>query len=94
MASYGLLKPCLSGASEASPTGFVFFIISGTPGFVRVVIDRNAIRAKRLRKGVITGARLHEQEALSSGFCGRWVMFMIIYWEGADSSPRDISGLF
>jgi hypothetical protein len=93
MASYGLPKRRQSGASEASPTGLVFSTTSGTPGLVRVVIDRNATRAKRLRKGVITGARLHEQEASSSGFRGRWAMLTTTYREGADSSPRDISGL-
>lgn len=46
-----------------------------------------------MRKSIVTGARLHEQEAKASGFRGRWAMLTCTYAKDAASSPRDISGL-
>lgn len=58
-----------------------------------IEIDRNAVRAKRLKKSVITGARLHDQEAHEGSSRGGWYMLTTTYAPGRTASPRDISGL-
>ena len=81
-------------ASEASAAaGLVSSTTSGTSGVLRIEVDQFATRAKRLRKGVITGARLHEQEAQAQGFRGRWAMLTCTYRDDVNSSPRDVSEL-
>lgn len=47
----------------------------------------------RLRKSIITGARLHEQEATKGSTRGAWYMLTATYREGSNSSPRDVSDL-
>jgi hypothetical protein len=60
---------------------------------VRIEIDKNATRAKRLRKSVITGARLHEQEAKAGGFRTRAAMLTATYRDDADQCVKDVARL-
>lgn len=67
---------------------------AGAVGSAAIIeIDRNASRARRLKKSVITGARLHVNEATASGFRGRWAMFTATYREECDAGARDVSAL-
>lgn len=79
---------------EAAGLGLVPSSTSG-PGLARISIelDQNAIRAQRLKKSIVTGARLHDQEAREGSARGAWYMLTATYREGSDSSPRDISNL-
>jgi hypothetical protein len=47
----------------------------------------------RLKKSIITGARLHDQEATKGSMRGAWYMLTATYREGSDPSPRDVSDL-
>lgn len=87
--------PFASKASrEAAGLGLVHSSTSGTPlRRVSLELDRNRIRAARLRKSIITGARLHDSEARQGSARGAWYMLTATYAEGSDCSPRDISGL-
>ncbi|WP_343650908.1 replication initiation protein [Stenotrophomonas sp.] len=58
---------------------------------VSLTLDPNHIRALRLKKSVITGARLHDQEAKQGSFRGAWYMLTTTYRNGSDAGPRDIS---
>lgn len=58
---------------------------------VSLTLDPNHIRSLRLKKSLITGARLHDQEAKAGSFRGAWYMLTTTYRHGADVSPRDIS---
>lgn len=79
---------------EAAGLGLVPSSTSGPRlSRVSVELDPNHVRATRLRKSIITGARLHEQEAQKGSMRGAWYMLTATYREGCDSSPRDISGL-
>lgn len=60
---------------------------------VSIALDTNRIRALRLKKSVITGARLHDQEATKGSTRGAWYMLTATYPAGSSSSPRDISDL-
>lgn len=91
MASFGLPRRRDAGASGAS-AGLVSSTTSRTPT-VRIEIDRNATRAKKLRKSVITGARLHEEEAQAQGFRVRAAMLTTTYRDDVDQCPKDIARL-
>ncbi|WP_372157377.1 replication initiation protein [Xanthomonas campestris pv. fici] len=67
---------------------------ASTTGTVTIEIDPLQARAQRLRKSVITGARLHDQEAKKGSFRGAWYFLTLTYRDGSDSSPRDVSELF
>jgi len=60
---------------------------------VSVELDKNRIRAMRLRKSIITGARLHDEEARKGSVRGAWYMLTATYREGSDASPCDVSEL-
>lgn len=90
--SRGLLQPTKSGRGEASAAGLVSSTTSGRDR-LEIEIDRFAVRAKRLKKNVITGARLHVQEAQAQGLRGRWVFLTTTYRPGVDACPRDMSRL-
>lgn len=92
------LAACLPFASkasrEAAGLGLVYSSTSVTPlRRFSLELDRNRIRAARLRKSIITGARLHDSEARQGSARGAWYMLTATYAEGSDCSPRDISGL-
>lgn len=82
-------------AREACGLGLVPSSTSGHGHLQRVSIelDQNRIRAMRLKKSIITGARLHEQEAQKGSCRGAWYMLTATYREGSDYGPRDISDL-
>ncbi len=61
-------------------------------GRVSIELDPNRIRAMRCRKSIITGARLHDQEAKKTTR-GAWYMLTTTYADDGCSSPRDISEL-
>ena len=85
------------GAAEGRPAlGLVYSSTSGPrPSVARVSIEIDPLlaRAQRLRKSVITGARLHDQEAKTGGFRGAWYFLTLTYRSGCSSGPRDISDL-
>lgn len=58
---------------------------------VSLTLDPNHIRGLRLKKSLITGARLHDQEAKQGSFRGAWYMLTTTYRNGSDAGPRDIS---
>lgn len=58
---------------------------------VSMKLDPNHIRAVRLKKSLITSARLHDAEAKKGAFRGAWYMLTTTYRVGSDFSPRDIS---
>lgn len=60
---------------------------------LEITVDPLQMRAKRMRKSIITGARLHGQEATQGGFRGRWAMLTLTYREGVGASPRHVSQL-
>lgn len=67
---------------------------AGAVGSAAIIeIDRNASRARRLKKSVITGARLHVNETASSGFRGKWLFVTTTYRDDVDAQPLDLSGL-
>ncbi|WP_374606638.1 replication initiation protein [Thermomonas sp.] len=82
------------GSREAATLGLVPSSTSGH-GLQRVAItlDQARIRAMRLRKSIITGSRLHDQEAREGSIRGAWYMLTTTYREGSNSSPRDVSDL-
>lgn len=87
--------PFASKAGRAAAClGLVPSSTSG-PDLARIAIelDQNRIRAARLKKSVITGARLHDQEARKGSARGAWYMLTATYREGSNSSPRDVSNL-
>lgn len=94
----GILASGLPFASkagrEAASLGLVPSTTSGH-GFSRtsVELDQNRLRAMRLKKSIITGARLHDQEARQGSARGNWYMLTATYREGSDSSPRHISDM-
>jgi len=85
----------LEGGSEATALGLVHSSTSGPgadkPGRLSLEIDPLQARAQRLRKSVITGARLHDQEAKAGSRRGAWYFLTLTYRSGARSSPRDVS---
>lgn len=87
--------PFASKASrEAASLGLVPSSTSGTRvQRVAITLDQNRIRAMRLRKSIITGARLHDQEATKGSMRGAWYMLTTTYREGSNSSPRDVSDM-
>lgn len=86
------------GQRAALALGLVHYKTSDTrataTGTVTIEIDPLQARAQRLRKSVITGARLHDQEAKKGSFRGAWYFLTLTYRDGSDSSPRDVSELF
>lgn len=85
------------GQREALGLGLVPYKTSGPDapktGRVSIEIDPLLARAQRLKKSVITSARLHDEEAKATGFRGAWYMLTLTYRDGRDSGPRDISDL-
>lgn len=84
-----------SGAGAAGSAGLVLSPTSQTGGEKpsAFIIDRALTRARRCRKSIITGARLHVEEATRGGHRGAWAMVTATYAPGRDASPRHISGL-
>ncbi|MGX2085605.1 rolling circle replication-associated protein [Xanthomonas axonopodis] len=58
---------------------------------VSMTLDPNHVRSVRLKKSIITGARLHDQEAKKGAFRGAWYMLTTTYRNRSDCSARDIS---
>lgn len=83
-------------ASKAAAEGRGLGLVPSSTSDTRTIwleLDRNAIRAQRLKKSVITGARLHDQEAQKGSTRGAWYMLTTTYAEGRRASPRDVSEL-
>lgn len=80
------------GEGAARALGLVHSSTSDTPR-LKLEIDPNHSRALRLKKSVITGARLHDQEATQGSTRGAWYMLTTTYASGRRASPRDISEL-
>ena len=84
------------GRAAAEALGLVHYKTSDTPvrlGRVTIEIDPLLAKAQRLRKSVITGARLHDQEAHKGSRRGAWYFLTLTYRDGSNSSARDISEL-
>lgn len=91
----------MSGSAEGRPAGLVPSktsvtapaILDPADGRIEIEVDQLAQRSRRMRKSIITGARLHVEEASKGSHRGRWCMVTATYADGRDCSPRDISGL-
>ncbi len=98
MAAGGPLALTDEGQREALALGLVHYKTSGhdaaKTGRVAIEIDPLQARAQRLRKSVITSARLHEQETQKGSRRGAWYMLTLTYRDGSSASPRDVSELF
>jgi hypothetical protein len=84
------------GLSAGQASGASLGLVpSKTSGHARVAIelDPNRLRAQRLKKSVITSARLHDDEATKGSTRGSWYMLTTTYANGSVSSARDISDL-
>ncbi|WP_155274067.1 rolling circle replication-associated protein [Xanthomonas arboricola] len=56
-----------------------------------MTLDPNHLCSVRLKKSIITGAKLHDQEAKKGAFRGAWYMLTTTYRNRSDCSARDIS---
>lgn len=84
------------GQREALALGLVHYKTSDNApkhGRLSIEIDPLLARAQRLRKSVITSARLHDQEAKKGSRRGAWYMLTLTYRDGSRSGPRDVSEL-
>jgi len=85
------------GQRAALGLGLVNYKTSDTQGpatgRVSIEIDPLLQRAQRLRKSVITSARLHDQEAKKGSSRGAWYMLTLTYRDGSRSGARDVSEL-
>lgn len=84
------------GQREALALGLVHYKTSDTApkaGRLSIEIDPLLQRAQRLRKSVITSARLHDQEAKKGSRRGAWYMLTLTYRDGSSSGARDVSEL-
>lgn len=90
MATAKVQQHGFSAAAGGRRLGLVHSSTSDTHR-VSMTLDPNHIRALRLKKSIITGARLHDQEAKAGSFRGAWYMLTTTYRNGSDASPRDIS---
>lgn len=84
------------GQREALALGLVHYKTSDNGpkhGRLSIEIDPLLARAQRLRKSVITSARLHDQEAKKGSRRGAWYMLTLTYRDGSNSGPRDVSEL-
>lgn len=86
-------RPLAAGAEGAAASGLVPSTTSDPPARLKIEIDRLHVRAQRMRRSILTGARLHVEEATKGGFRGRWAMLTLTYREGVDASARHISAL-
>lgn len=53
-------------------------------------LDRFKARAARMRKSILTGARLHQAESVAAGFRGRWAMLTLTYREETDWAANHV----
>lgn len=83
-----------SGAAEGRAAGLVLSTTSDTRADSRLIleIDPYLSRARRCRKSIITGARLHVEETQAKGIRGRWAMVTLTYRPGSAASARDVTG--
>ncbi|MBZ3144481.1 inovirus-type Gp2 protein, partial [Xanthomonas perforans] len=84
------------GQRAALALGLVHYKTTHTQtskGTVTIEIDPLQARAQRLRKSVITGARLHDEETKKGSFRGAWYFLTLTYADGRDSSACDIREL-
>lgn len=84
------------GQREALALGLVHYKTSDNApkqGRLSIEIDPLLARAQRLRKSVITSARLHDQEAKKGSRRGAWYMLTLTYADGSSSGARDVSEL-
>lgn len=86
---------CSARAGASAAGASLGLVPSSTSDTRRVVIelDPNRIRAQRLKKSVITSARLHDEEAKKGSQRGAWYMLTTTYADGSSSGPRDVSEL-
>lgn len=72
-----------------APLGLVYSQTSQKPA----PLDPVATRLSRLRRGVLTAARLHQEAVQTGGFRGRWAMLTATYRNVGDWSPLHLSAL-
>ncbi|WP_425605420.1 rolling circle replication-associated protein [Pseudoxanthomonas putridarboris] len=92
IASATLAQHGISAAAGGRRLGLVHSSTSDTRR-VSIALDSNRIRAMRLKKSIITGARLHDQEATKGSTRGAWYMLTTTYATTSNAGPRDISEL-
>lgn len=81
------------GCAGVAGAGLVSTTTSDPHARLQIEIDRLQVRAQRMRRSIITGARLHVEEAQKGGFRGRWAMLTCTYREGVNAEPRHVSEL-
>lgn len=101
VASYLAAGPALALTPEGERAARALGLVpsktsdTGTPKKARLSIEIDPLlaRAQRLKKSVITSARLHDEEAKATGFRGAWYMLTLTYREGSSAGPKHVSEL-
>lgn len=92
----------MEGRENAGSSGLVLSRTSDTPAVEPgshpanaglLEIDRCKARANRMRKSILTGARLLVEEGRRGGFRGRWAMLTATYRQDCEWGPRHVSAL-
>lgn len=87
-----ILPASSCGPDGRSSAGLVYSETSGTSqGLIH--LDRHKNRLRRLRHGVITAARLHDETSKHGGFRTRSAMVTLTYRPDAQYHPRHVSDL-
>lgn len=80
------------GGRRSEATGLVYSETSDTSNH-EIYINPLENRLKRLKHGVITSARLHNETYQKGGFRSKAAMVTLTYRPGVDYSPRHVSDL-
>jgi hypothetical protein len=79
---------------DGGSSGLVLSSTSQTPSASGLIeLDRYRARATRMRKSILTGARLLVEEGSRGGFRGRWAMLTATYRQDGEWGPRHVSEL-
>lgn len=84
-----LTEPVLGAHGAVSPPGLVPSQTSGTP----FVIDPVVSRLNRMKRGTLTSARLHQEQATKGGFRFKAAMLTLTYRPDVTWTPRHVADL-
>ena len=90
--STGAISLPLGADSSAPALGLVYSSTSDTRT-PQISVDPRAARLSRLRRGVITGARLHTEQASAGGFRYTAAMLTLTYRDEAEWQPYHVAEL-
>lgn len=86
-----------SGQNAAVSSGLVTSttsVVLEHPGNAKLIeVDRCKCRANRMRKSILTGARLLVEEGQRGGYRGRWAMLTATYRNDVEWAPSHVSTL-